>query len=145
MNTIDCNPAILLAEDEPALRELYVRQLRRSGYEVREAADGAEALRQFDQHRPILLLITDILMPEMDGLELAGKLRRMQPDLPVLFMSGHLNDEKYATGLASFSEPVGTLQKPLYTLRALTGKTEEILGSQGAGNYDPDRKTGNEE
>jgi PAS domain S-box-containing protein len=80
---------ILLVEDEPALREVTRRILRRAGYEVIIAENGVEALQVADQHTgQIDLLLSDVIMPQMPGPELARRLRAQQPTLRVLLMSG---------------------------------------------------------
>jgi CheY-like chemotaxis protein len=81
---------VLLVEDEDAVRDVVLRLLKRSGYDVRDVGAPLEALdifvadpRQFD------MLLTDVVMPGMSGTQLASRLRDLSPDLPVLFMSGY--------------------------------------------------------
>jgi CheY-like chemotaxis protein len=82
--------SVLLVEDEDAVRQIMLRQLDRSGYRVREVADPIEALRVFAADPQCFdILLTDIVMPGMSGTQLAGRLRELRPDLPVLFMSGY--------------------------------------------------------
>jgi CheY-like chemotaxis protein len=81
---------LLVAEDEPGVRGFVSAVLRSRGYRVIEAANGREALDVFSmQVGRIALLLTDVVMPEMGGLELASRVRRLRPDLPVLYMSGY--------------------------------------------------------
>ncbi len=82
---------ILVVEDEPSLRVLNRIVLERQGYQVLDAAHGVEALQVWEQHTgPIHLLLTDLVMPEgLSGLELAARLRKHSPDLPVIFTSGY--------------------------------------------------------
>ncbi len=80
---------ILLAEDEPAVRAVARATLRRCGYEVLEAARGEEALQIASRNPTIHLLVTDVVMPEMSGIELAERLRRERPTLRVLYVSGY--------------------------------------------------------
>jgi signal transduction histidine kinase len=81
---------ILVAEDERPIRSLAERVLRRFGYRVLLAQDGEEALRVAEDYgQPIDLLLTDVVMPKMDGLELAERLKVSRPDTSVLFMSGY--------------------------------------------------------
>jgi two-component system, cell cycle sensor histidine kinase and response regulator CckA len=81
---------VLVAEDEKMLRDLAERVLVRAGFRVILAASPAEAIAEFDRGRaPIDLLITDMVMPGMNGTRLAAELRARQPSLPVLFMSGY--------------------------------------------------------
>jgi PAS domain S-box-containing protein len=84
------NESVLLVEDEDAVRHIMLRQLDRSGYRVREVADPIEALRVFAADPQCFdILLTDVVMPGMSGTQLAGRLRELRPDLPVLFMSGY--------------------------------------------------------
>ena len=81
---------ILLVEDEAIVRELTVQILESDGYQVLEAMNGTEALRIAGEHgAPIHLLLTDVVMPGMNGRELANELRLHHPDMRVLFMSGY--------------------------------------------------------
>ncbi|MGM0576898.1 MAG: ATP-binding protein [Myxococcota bacterium] len=86
--------AILLAEDEGAVRRLAARALRTRGFEVLEAETGAEALERAASHdgSPLRLLVTDVVMPGMDGRTLAERLVIQRPELPVLFVSGYPAD-----------------------------------------------------
>ena len=94
---------VLVVEDEPAVRQLVCSVLVESGFSVLDAATPAVARDLIRRHeRRIRLLITDVVMPEMDGPELCYRLREVLPELPVLFMSGHsvqLLDEKTWTEL----------------------------------------------
>jgi PAS domain S-box-containing protein len=84
---------VLLAEDEESVRRIAARMLSAAGYQVLEARDGAEALRLGRQHAARLAgLVTDLEMPRLDGLELARRLVRSRPDLPVVFISGTAPD-----------------------------------------------------
>jgi two-component system cell cycle sensor histidine kinase/response regulator CckA len=80
---------VLVVDDEEAVRALARRALERFGYTVLQAADGVEALLLFQRRRAaIRLVVTDIVMPQMDGRTLAGRLREMQPGIRLLFVSG---------------------------------------------------------
>jgi two-component system response regulator GlrR len=78
---------VLLVDDEAAVRKLMSITLREGGFQVIEASNAAQALALFHRH-PIDVLVTDILMEEMDGIALAIKVMAHRPDLPVLFVSG---------------------------------------------------------
>lgn len=92
---------ILLAEDEPGIRKFMAASLERAGYRVASAADGSEAL-QAAQTMPVIdLLITDIVMPRMGGLELRDRLLAERGDFEVLFISGYAPDQTRAGRLGS--------------------------------------------
>ena len=81
---------ILLVEDEPAIRQLFVTALARAGYTVFEARNGEEAVKVFDEHADdIDLLLTDMRMPTMGGAELARALRGRNQALKMICISGH--------------------------------------------------------
>jgi CheY-like chemotaxis protein len=85
---------VLVAEDEQIVRRMIATSLRGYGYEVVEAVNGREALRIFREHPDGFfdLLVTDVVMPEMGGQELAERLTRFQPGLKVLFVSGYTDN-----------------------------------------------------
>jgi two-component system, cell cycle sensor histidine kinase and response regulator CckA len=96
---------ILLVEDQAQVRLLLARRLRHAGFEVIEAGDGREALQRFEAfgERPDLVL-TDVVMPEMDGRALAAELARRAPEVPILFMSGYTGDREAAPGTPPIPE-----------------------------------------
>jgi CheY-like chemotaxis protein len=114
---------LLLVEDEPAVRELNELILRELGYQVLTASDGLEALRLHPEAQEVDLLITDIVMPNLGGHELARRLRLAQPDLKILFTSGHTADK---IGPASDVQGTGFLQKP-YRPDVLATKVRRML------------------
>jgi len=79
---------VLVVEDEVEIRTLLSRRLRRAGYAVEEAGDGQEALALVDREAPDVV-VTDMSMPRLDGLGLLQELRRRDPDLPVIVLTGH--------------------------------------------------------
>ncbi|MDP3719574.1 MAG: ATP-binding protein [Acidobacteriota bacterium] len=82
---------ILIAEDERALRRLSATVLRQAGYQTIEASDGQQALDLFTVHsRSIVMVVTDVVMPRMGGIELARRLRAVRPGLPLLFVTGYV-------------------------------------------------------
>ncbi len=84
---------VLVVEDEDELRRLAVRELEERGYLVLAAANGVEAMAVARSlERPLDLLVTDVVMPEMNGVELAESLVELWPTVAVLFMSGHLDE-----------------------------------------------------
>ena len=84
---------ILFVEDEAALRELVVQILTPLGFEVLVAADGYEAIR-FLVERPVDLLFTDIVMPGLNGFDLAAQAKLLRPDLKVLYATGYAVQER---------------------------------------------------
>ncbi|HEU4829264.1 MAG TPA: ATP-binding protein [Gemmatimonadales bacterium] len=89
-DTAGGHESVLLAEDNPAIRELAARTLREAGYQVTEAEDGARARELADVPGAAFdLLVTDVVMPGQTGRELAAALRKSRPSLPVVFMSGY--------------------------------------------------------
>jgi PAS domain S-box-containing protein len=118
------NGRVLLVEDDPNVRSVVMRELMSRGYEVTEAADGESALERARRATPPFdVVITDLAMPRMDGLALARNLGESHPALPVLFISGHPDDEAMQSIIAS-GRPL--LQKP-FTGEELTSRLGELL------------------
>jgi two-component system cell cycle sensor histidine kinase/response regulator CckA len=93
---------ILIAEDEEQVRKVAARALTEAGYRVIEAANGREALEQVARApAPVRLVLTDVVMPEMSGRELAERLAHMLPGTPVLFTSGYTDNEILRRGLVA--------------------------------------------
>lgn len=116
---------ILLAEDSAALREMAREYLESIGYVVLEAASGAQALqkaREFDG--TIHLLLTDVVMPEMSGPELARQMAALRPEVRVIFTSGYTNDAIARQGV--LDPAVAFIQKP-FRPKALARKIQEVL------------------
>ncbi|MBV9993148.1 MAG: response regulator [Alphaproteobacteria bacterium] len=121
---------ILLVEDEEAVRSFAARALRLRGYEVLEAAGGEEALEIVREHAATIhLLVTDVVMPNMDGPTLVRAVKRLRPDMAVIFMSGYAeeafrrNDEK--------AEELHFLPKP-FGLKQLAAKVKDVLSQAPA-------------
>ena len=116
---------ILLVEDEKGVREVVSAMLRNLGYQVLEAATGIEALEIFDSSpATINLLLTDVVLPGMRGDEVARRLNELQPDLPVLFMSGYT--EKAVLRHGSFDEMTQLIAKP-FQREQLARKVATVL------------------
>ncbi len=116
---------ILLVEDEPGIRALVRKILRREHYAVLEAGSAEEAMNvAAAQEGRIDLLVTDVILPGMNGRDLAEGMRESLPDLRVLYVSGFTSDEAVRAG--AFPPGAKFLQKP-FTLSALVGKVREAL------------------
>jgi two-component system, cell cycle sensor histidine kinase and response regulator CckA len=105
---------VLLVEDEATVRAVARRLLEREGYEVVEASNGRAALEMVTRTgRRFDVLVTDVVMPELGGRQLYAELQKLQPGLPVLFMSGYTDDEILRRGSADAgADPVVILPKP---------------------------------
>ena len=103
---------ILIIDDEDELRSMLRQMLEQTGHEVTEAVNGAEGIQLYEQDRPDLI-ITDIIMPEKEGVETIIALRRADPDLPIIAISGGGRLE--ATDFLTMTKKLGarrTLSKP---------------------------------
>ena len=114
---------ILVVEDADSVRKLVCAMLTQTGYNCLEAADGAEALRVLEDGGDVQLVLTDMMMPNMDGAELARNLSRIRPELRILFMSGYTEDP-VVRSLGAASRLF--LSKP-FTATALTEKVRGAL------------------
>jgi two-component system cell cycle sensor histidine kinase/response regulator CckA len=118
---------ILLVEDEEAVRSFAARALKLRGYHVLEAAGGEEALELVKLHAgAIHLLITDVVMPNMDGPTLVRAVKRLRPDMAVIFMSGYAEEafrrhDENAAELHFLPKPFG--------LKQLAAKVKDVLSS----------------
>ena len=116
---------ILLVEDERALRAACREMLQEAGYEVLEAADGPEALQRVEHHPGrIDMLMTDVVMPEMTGVELVERVRETRSDVAVLLVSGYGDQDLLRRGLSG--SIVAILRKP-FSYAGLTAKVREVL------------------
>ncbi len=126
---------ILLVEDEDNVRSFSARALRATGYEVFEAASGEEALEQLDDiENRIDLMISDVVMPEMDGPALLIKVRERLPELRVIFVSGYA-EESVRQDIAD-DQSVEFLAKP-YSLDQINSKVKEVLQARLRGSAEP--------
>lgn len=127
---------VLLAEDDEAIRQLVTCVLREGGYTVLEARNAAEVLSMSGRHRgPIDLFITDVVMPQASGPELAGRLRTLRPTAAILYTSGYTKEILVSRGLAK--DDTHLLSKP-FTRRELVDAVRQALrtrsnGGAGAG------------
>ncbi len=126
---------VLLVEDEDAVRAFAARALRNKGYTVIEAASGEQALAlPTEQLNRVELLISDVVMPNLDGPSLAAALRQSRPDLKILFISGYAEDS-LRSNMAK-SPHVNFLPKP-FSLSQLAGKVKEVMDAEPPGGNRP--------
>jgi PAS domain S-box-containing protein len=120
---------ILVAEDEPAVRELAVQQLQRAGYKVIAARDGADALRLFADYEPdIRLVFLDVMMPNGDGRDVRKIVGQRRPELPVLFATGY--GDRVGHHQDAITDPL--IEKP-YAAAALLMRIRQILDQSAGG------------
>ena len=117
---------ILLVEDEEGLRALNARGLTSRGYTVIEASNGVEAIEVIEREGPVDLVVSDVVMPEMDGPSLLKELRRRDPKVKIIFVSGYA-EEAFAKNLPS-QEQYAFLAKP-FTLKQLVAEVKQTLAS----------------
>ena len=120
---------ILLVEDEPSMLRMTARMLEQQGYTVLAAGSPGEAVRLAVEHATrISLIVTDVVMPDMNGLELAQKLQAIYPHLRCLFMSGYAADAIARLGVAD--KAVNFIQKP-FVAPDLAVKVRQLLDAKG--------------
>lgn len=116
--------AILVVEDEPDVREMVIETLGGMGFVTLQATDAPTALEIIDRHDEVDLLLTDIMMPGMNGRELAAEALKRRPDLKILYTSGGSE-----VGGGDGDQPSDILRKP-YRMRDLAAKVCEVLGAE---------------
>jgi PAS domain S-box-containing protein len=120
---------ILLVEDEEKVRKLTARILRKQGYKVLEASQGKDVFSLCEEHEgPIHLMVTDIVMPEMTGMELAEHIKKGYPEMKVLYMSGYSLDS-VGIDREKVEKGIEFIQKP-FTVYELAKKVREVLDKQ---------------
>jgi CheY-like chemotaxis protein len=120
---------ILVVDDDEWVRVLTRDVLAAEGYRVLEAADGQDATRVATKHAgPIHLLLTDVMMPGMNGCELAAGLGQLLPGLKIMFMSAYDRDFLVACGL----NPGGPVITKPFTIEYLTRRVQMVLGDRRA-------------
>jgi CheY-like chemotaxis protein len=122
----EAGETILLVEDEAAVRGLVRETLRQFGYTVLEAGDGYKALKLAEEHKAgIRLLLTDVIMPLMNGHELAVRLKQIIPGTKVVYMSGYTDDVLAFHGI---TPEIDFIQKP-FSNAELAAKLEKVLSA----------------
>ena len=116
---------MLLVEDEPAVREATELLLEASGYGVSSFSNPLEALEALDVVA-FDVVLTDVMMPHMNGRELAKKIEARMPDVPIVFMSGHTDDQVLRSGIVQ--NDVTFVQKP-FSLAKLQSALSSALSS----------------
>ncbi|MEX1256782.1 MAG: response regulator [Gemmatimonadota bacterium] len=116
---------VLIVEDDDAVRAVIRRALTRFGYTILAASGGEEALRIASEHAgKIDLLLTDVMMPGMNGVDVAARVSELSPGIRVFYMSGYADRELMGKGL--LDADTHFLQKP-FTPQELGGRVKEIL------------------
>jgi len=120
---------VLVVEDDETVRSFAVRMLEHFGYTTLEAPSGADALVLFrERAEPVHLVLTDVVMPEMSGLDFVRRMRQMHGDFEVLFMSGYTDDAIANHGV--LDPGVSFIEKP-FTVEALAVKVRQLLDANG--------------
>jgi two-component system cell cycle sensor histidine kinase/response regulator CckA len=124
----DPGPAVVLVvDDDDAVRQVAAKALRRAGYDVLQAGEGEEALRLMREHAgAVHLLLTDVVMPGMNGRELAERLIAEWPATRLLYMSAHTEDEVILRGVRVAE--VNFLYKP-FSIEALAAAVRSVLAT----------------
>jgi two-component system cell cycle sensor histidine kinase/response regulator CckA len=118
---------ILLVEDDEMVRTLVRETLQREGYQILDAPGPLEARRISEQHKgAIQLMITDVVMPKVNGRELAEQLGKRRPDMRVLYMSGYTDNAIMNSGV--LEKDVAFIQKP-FTPAVMAEKVRDVLES----------------
>jgi CheY-like chemotaxis protein len=124
------NERILLVEDDEAVRASAKKILEQCGYRVLAAPDGAQALALFEQlHRRLDLVLADVGLPGMSGPKLVEEIRKRQPMIKVLFMSGHIDPAQ--VGAEDWRRAAELIRKP-FPPEALARRVREVLEGRGA-------------
>ncbi len=126
-NAPEGSETVLVVEDENIVRRMVLRILKSKGYEVLSASNGVEALDVASSYDDVIhLLLTDVIMPQMNGKELRDEIRKVRPKTRALYMSGYADAVIAQHGV--LDEDADFLQKP-FSVWALTSKVREALDS----------------
>ena len=120
---------ILVVEDDERVREMTVASVRELGYTVIHADGGKSALEKLDAHPEVTMLFTDIVMPDINGEQLATEVLRRQPDIKVLYTSGFARGAMVHGG--ELADGMSFIAKP-FTLAQVSAKISAVLSGQAA-------------
>ena len=121
---------ILIVDDEETVRDIIAAALTFAGYHVETASNGREAVQRFERQRADLV-ITDLVMPEKDGIEIVTELRKTQPDLAIIAMSGQSSHSPLYLGMAKKLGARRTLAKP-FSVETLLTTVKEVLADSNS-------------
>jgi CheY-like chemotaxis protein len=121
--------AVLVVEDDPRVSRATVAALEELGYRPYPCTSGREALAILKREHHLALVLTDVMMPEMTGTELAAEVKRRRPDMRILFVTGYVGEAGDAGDLAGHA----VLRKP-FTVAALASSVEAALGGVNGAN-----------
>jgi CheY-like chemotaxis protein len=125
--TLGSGETVLVVEDEPDVRRMAGRALSEAGYSVLEAAGGEEALTLvMEAGSRLRLVLTDVVMPDLNGRELATRIAEIRPELPLIFMSGYTDEDVIRRGLLERGRQF--IQKP-FSPETLARHVHEALGA----------------
>jgi signal transduction histidine kinase/CheY-like chemotaxis protein len=119
---VAASESVLVVEDDPSMRRMAERILRRAGYQVVTSPGGRDALRKLEAEDHFDLLLTDVVMPEMSGTELAGRAGALYPDLRILLMSGYVD----RPGVGPVEDDAELLEKP-FRAEDLLSRVRDVL------------------
>lgn len=120
---------ILVVDDAEAIRKILRTMLSQMGYVTLTAEDGVEALRSIEENPAVKLVITDMIMPQMSGAELARRLAHERPDLRIIFMSGYMDDP----AVRSLERSSACFLAKPFAAAALREKVREVLAQPWKG------------
>ena len=116
---------VLAVDDDDLVLDVMLQSLEELGYQPLGAANGDAAIGMLEKHAPVALLVTDVRMPGMSGIEVAKAARRHQADLPVLFVTGF--SSQFTDANLALDRGMALLRKP-YTLDALEAAIKQLIG-----------------
>jgi two-component system cell cycle sensor histidine kinase/response regulator CckA len=122
---VSASERVLVVEDDPSMRRMAERILRRAGYEVVTSPGGRDALRKLEAGEGFDMLLTDVVMPEMSGTELAGRAAALYPELRILLMSGYVD----RPGVGPVEDGAELLEKP-FRAEELLDRVRNVLESE---------------